>query len=136
MVKLKIAAAAALAAACATLCACTIDTNSSIKELTDPYITRYECTYAAWGNQEFLEEFDYIRITLTDKEKLELSYKKKGDMPRVHTCRYSFDEKTGELTAEGGALGVKFKERVLVENGKFTIAFPISGKELILRFQS
>ena len=136
MVKLKIAAAAALAAACATLCACTIDTNSSIKELTDPYITRYECTYAAWGDQEFLEEFDYIRITLTDKEKLELSYKKKGDMPRVHTCRYSFDEKTGELTAEGGALGVKFKERVLIENGKFTIAFPISGKEFILRFQS
>ena len=136
MVKLKIAAAAALVAACATLCACTIDTNSSIKELTDPYITRYECTYAAWGDQEFLEEFDYIRITLTDKEKLELSYKKKGDMPRVHTCRYSFDEKTGELTAEGGALGVKFKERVLIENGKFTIAFPISGKELILRFQS
>lgn len=136
LLKIKIAATSALAAACVFLCSCTIDTNSSLKELTDPYITRYECTYAACGDKEFLDEFDYIRITLTDKENMELSYRKKGDMPRMHSCRYSFNEKTGELTAEGGALGVKFKERVIIENGKFTISFPISGKELVLRFES
>ena len=86
LLKIKIAATSALAAACVFLCSCTIDTNSSLKELTDPYITRYECTYAAWGDKEFLDEFDYIRITLTDKENMELINIKCHDIRhQIHT---------------------------------------------------
>ena len=119
MVKIRYAAFCAVAALCALLCACNISTDSSLKELTHPCVTRYECTYARWGETDFLEEFDYIRITLLDTEKMALEYKK-----------------TGELTAEAGALGIKFKEKIKIEDGKFTVSLPLMGSPLIMKFQS
>lgn len=136
MVKLKWFAAAALAAACAALCGCGRDTQSSLKELTDPYITRYECTLAEYGGQDFLERFDYIRVTLTDKENMELSYKYRGEEPKSYTCTYEYDEKTGELSAEAGFLGVNYNGKVNIENGKFTFSYPLAGRQLIMRFES
>ena len=119
MFKLKIAAAAEIIALCAPLCACSISADSSLKELTDPYITRYECTRAEWGGQNFLDGYDYVRITLLDRENMELSYKK-----------------TGELKAGAGAPGIEFTEEIKIENGKFTISLPLLGRELIMQFES
>ena len=117
-------------------CACNIKADSSLKELTHPYITRYECTSATYGGDDIMGNFDYIRITLLDKEQLELACKPKSGKVRSVKSGYTFDEDTHELCAEIGALGVKVKERVIVENGKFTISFPLRGKELIMNFES
>lgn len=141
MVKLKYAtfkyaAAAGLFAICLLFCACNISADSSLKELTDPYITQYECTYAHWGETDFLEGFEYIRITLTDANNMELSYKKKGEKEHKHNCSYEYDEKTGELKAQSGALGIEFKESVIIKEGKFTIALLLMGRELIMKFES
>ena len=117
-------------------CACRIEADSSLKELTHPYITRYECTSATYGGDDILGSFDYIRITLLDDEVLELAFKPKDGKARVYKSSYTFDENTHELCSEIGALGVKVKEKVIVENGKFTISFPLRGKQLILKFES
>ena len=126
-----------MVAACSFACACTtVEEAGALKELTDPYITMYECKEATYGGENFLVGFEYIRITLLDNETMELSFKKQGEKAQKYTCPYSFDEKTGELMAEGGAAGVRFKERILIENGKFTISFPIMEKQLVMRFES
>lgn len=136
MVKIRYAAFCAVAALCALLCACNINADSSLKELTHPCVTRYECTYARWGETDFLEEFDYIRVTLLDTEKMALEYKKTGESAHSYECSYTLDEKTGELTAEAGALGIKFKEKIKIEDGKFTVSLPLMGRQLIMKFQS
>lgn len=136
MVKIRYAAFCAVAALCALLCACNISADSSLKELTHPCVTRYECTYARWGETDFLEEFDYIRITLLDTEKMALEYKKTGESAHSYECSYVLDEKTGELTAEAGVLGIKFKEKIKIEDGKFTVSLPLMGRQLIMKFQS
>lgn len=136
MVKIRYAAFCAVAALCALLCACNISADSSLKELTHPCVTRYECTYARWGETDFLEEFDYIRITLLDTEKMALEYKKTGESAHSYECSYTLDEKTGEFTAEAGALGIKFREKIKIEDGKFTVSLPLMGRQLIMKFQS
>lgn len=134
MKKITLTLAAALAAC--SLSACEIDVQSSLKELSDPYIATYECVRADYGGQDMLEKYDYIRITLTDKETMLLSYKEKGGKAHSRECGYSYDEKTGELTAEIGLLGVSRRESVVVENGQFTLSMPIAGTQLIMQFKS
>ena len=130
------ALAAALAAAVATLGACTIKADSSLKELSDPYIARYECTYMSYGGKDMLDRLDYARVTLENKEELLVEYKLKGGKAHSRRWRYSFDEKTGRLNAEFGAAGFAPKEPIKIEKGKFTISFPIAGKQLVMRFES
>ena len=48
----------------------------------------------------------------------------------------AYDELEIELTAEGTALGIKMRESVKIENGKFTISLPLLGKQLVMDFES
>lgn len=117
------------------LAACGLDTTSSLKDLTDPYIARYECTQATLGGDDLLENFDYIRITLLDEKEMELSFKQKGEKPRAKTFKYSYDKESGELYAEEGVLGFKAKEPAVIKDGAFTISFPLGSRQLILKFE-
>ena len=123
-------------AVCLCLCAFTFDANSSVRTLTKPYITTYECTSAVFGNENLLEKYEYLRITFLDDKQLEVSYKKKNGKKHAHVCDYTYDDKTGEIFAEMGILGFKFKQATVIENGKFTLSMPILGKPLIMNFAS
>ncbi|MDE7256600.1 MAG: hypothetical protein K2N50_01405, partial [Clostridia bacterium] len=50
-------------ATCLCLCAFTFDMNSSVKTLTKPYITTYDCTFAQLVKEYLLEKYDYLKIT-------------------------------------------------------------------------
>lgn len=136
MKKLKYAAAVAAIVLCALFSACSAGTSGSLKELTHPYIATYECTRAEWGGQDFLDGFDYIRIVLSDEKNMELKYKKQDEAERSYKCEYSYNEKTGEFATGTGALGIKFREKIVLENGKFTISLPLLGKQLVMQFES
>ena len=71
-----------------------------------------------------------------DKDTLLAEYKTKNGKPHAHRCPYTFDKKTGEFYADFGAAGVKYRQPTKIEDGKFTISFPVAGKQLILRFES
>lgn len=134
MKKLTIFIAASLAAC--SLSACDVDAKSSLKELSDPYIAMYECTRAEYGGHDLLDKYDYIRITLTDGDTMLLTYKEKGGKEHSQEGAYTYNEETGELTAEIGLLGIRRRESVIVENGQFTISLPIAGIQLIMQFET
>lgn len=121
---------------CLCLCAFTFDPNSSVKTLTKPYITTYECTYAKLGNEDLLEKYDYLKITFLDDKELEVSFKKKNGKRHAYTCDYAYNDDTKQFEAELGILGFRFKQATAIENGKFTISLPIFGKPLVMRFSS
>ena len=118
------------------LCACDMKNAGPLKSITRPYIAQYECVEAKLGNADLLEKFDYIKITLVDKENFELNYKQKGDENKSFKSKYAFDIKTRELTAEIGLLGHTFKQTTVIEKGKFTISKSIGGKQLIMKFKA
>ena len=136
MVKIRYAAFCAVAALCALLCACTTTANMSTKELTHPALDRAACAYAPGGDTDYLSEFVLLRITTLDTEKMALEYIKTGESAHSYECSYTLDEKTGEFTAEAGALGIKFREKIKIEDGEFTVSLPLMGRQLIMKFQS
>lgn len=123
-------------AACMCMCAFTIDMNSSVKSLTKPYIATYDCTYARLGKENLLEKYDYLKITFLDDEKLEVSFKRKKGKRHAYVTDYTYDDESGELKAEIGILGFKFRQATKIENGKFNIGMPILGRQLSMVFSS
>ena len=120
----------------ALLPACDIKNAGSLKSITNPHVAQYECTEATLGEEDLLKKFDFIKITLVDKENLELNYKQKDGESRLIKSKYTFDVKTRTLTAEMGILGYSFKQSTVVEKGKFTISKSIGGKQLIMKFRA
>ena len=116
--------------------ACDMKNAGPLKSVTRPYIAQYECVEATLGNEDLLKKFDYIKITLLDKDTLELNYKQKdGDNTKVKS-NYDFDMQSRTLTAEIGILGYTIKQSTTVEKGKFTISKSFGGKQLIMKFQA
>ena len=131
---LCIAITAAVVAA--FVCAFTVDGDSSIKEITHPFINTYECTRATLGDADLLDNCDHIRIVLGEGDKLELLIKKKGERERRRTGKYSFNEDTRELTADITILGYPFRPRAAIENGRFTVTTQIAAKQLVTIFEA
>ena len=107
-----------------------------LKSITHPYIAQYECVEATIGGEDLLKKFDYIKITLLDKDNLELNYKQKKGENKSIKSKYNLDVKTRTLSAEIGILGYTFKQSTVVEKGKFTISKSLGGKQLIMKFRA
>lgn len=118
------------------LCACNVQEMSSLKAITKPYITQYECIEAKLGNENFLEGFDYIRLTLLNKSDLELTFKRTNGKKRTATGTYTFDEKTHEFSADVGVLGIKYTQKTVIENGQFVINRTLGSKQLTMKFKA
>lgn len=116
------------------MCAFTLDTASSVKTLTKPYINTYECKSARLGNEDLLEKMEYLKITFLDEKELEVSFKRKHGKRNAYRCDYEYDDETSEFSAEIGILGFKLRQSAKIENGKFTIFMSILGKPLIMNF--
>lgn len=125
------------AAVCAVLplSACQTDASDTIKAITKPYIAQYECVSATYGEKNFLEDFEYIRVTFIDGEKLEVSYKNKGAKKHVFNGTYKVDPTTREFVADIGILGMKFQQAAILKNGKFTVSRRIFRKQLTMNFE-
>lgn len=132
----SIALSAILSFLCLFMCAFTVDSDSSVKTLTKPYITTYECTAARLGNENLLEKYEYFRITFLDDKELEVSMKRKKGNKNSYRCGYEYDDETGRFKAELGILGFRFRQDCKIENGKFTVCMPILGRTLLMNFQS
>lgn len=117
-------------------CAFTIDENSSVKELTHPYINTYECTRATLGNTNLLEKYEYFRIILDEGNKLTLLLKRQDDAEKKFISTYAYDDKTHTLTAEAGILGFAYRHETTIEKGKFTISMPIMTRQLVMVFEA
>lgn len=115
--------------------ACEMDASGSVKSLTKPYIGEYECVEGRLGETNLLEKYEYIKITMIDDKKLEISFKPKDGNNHTFEGEYSVDGKTREFTGEAGIFGYKFKEKVTIENGEFVISKIIMSKPLIMKFK-
>lgn len=121
---------------CLLFCAFKIEPDSSVKTLTKPYITTYECVTARLGNENLMDKFDRITITFLDDEELEVRLTRKSGKSKCHRCNYVYDEKDHTFSAELGIFGFTVRQEAKIENGKFTICMPILGKTLLMNFQA
>ena len=118
------------------LSACDMKNAGPLKSITHPYIAQYECVEATLGDEDLLDKFDYIKITLVNKDTLELNYKLKDGDNKTIESNYNFDVNSRTLTAEVGILGYSVKQSTVIEKGKFTISKSIGGKQLVMKFKA
>ena len=118
------------------LSACDMKNAGPLKSITHPYIAQYECVEATLGDEDLLDKFDYIKITLVNNDTLELNYKLKDGDNKTIESNYDFDINSRTLTAEVGILGYTVKQSTVIEKGKFTISKSIGGKQLIMKFKA
>ncbi len=135
--KTKILAAAVIfaAAVLSLVPACTDGADSSVKSLTKPYIAEYTCVEAKFGEADLLKEYDFIKITLVNDEKLEISFKPKNGEKKIVEGTYSVDDETREITGNVWIFGVEHREKIKIENGGFTVVKTLMNKPLIFKFE-
>lgn len=95
----------------------------------------YECTRATLGDTNLLEDYDYFRIIIGEKNQLKIMYRKKDGSCNEFDSTYKFNEKTNELTAEIGIMGFNYKQKTIITDGRFTITMPIMSKQLVMIFE-
>lgn len=117
-------------------CAFKLDENSSIKDLTHPYINTYECRMATLGQTDILCGYDYIRLIIGESNSLTFMTKPKNGEEYTCSGTYAYDRTTGELTADIGVLGYKMKPTTKIERGRFTITMPVLNRQLIMSFEA
>ena len=118
-----------------TMSACTLSAEGSIKAITKPYMAEYECIEARLGNNNLLEKYDYIIISLLDKDTMEVSFKPKNSDKKTFKGNYKVNTETREFTGEVGILGASFKETVKIEKGEFIITKNILSMPIIMKFK-
>ena len=131
----KIALLLSCALAIALACSFIAD-ESSVKQLTKPYVTTYECTQATLGGRDLLDGYAYIRCELCADGELKIITCKKDGTKRTVSGTYAFDDQTRELTADIAFLGANANNRVKLENGKFMLSTHITGLPLIIIFEA
>lgn len=115
--------------------ACDMAEGSSLKALTKPYIATYECVEAKLGQQDLLEKYDYITITLLDTKEFEVSFKPNDGEKKSFKGEYSVNSETREFEGEIGVLGFNFKEKTKIEKGEFVITRNFLHVSLYMKFK-
>jgi hypothetical protein len=120
------------------LCAlCTIfptAKNSTLPQITRPYLGDYECKLATLGSQDLLENFSFISLELKPNNTFVLSYKEKDGEKKEETGKYSYDHEKQELSIELGKNGL-IKRKFPLKNGELMVDFRIGTKLLVLKFE-
>ena len=107
--------------------------NSSLKDITKPYLGVYECESATWGQREYLEEFSYIRLELLPKNVFKLYFELKAGKKGEERGKYEFDKERGVIT-----LSLDGREEIKrdfpLEKGSIVFSLPIASKMLVMKF--
>jgi len=108
--------------------------NSTLKDITKPYLGEYECKSAVLGKKDLLKNFSNIILTLREDNTFLLRYQEKKGKPREETGRYHYDaEKKCVRFFFDGKRG--FERDFPLENGDLNVALKMGAWTLSLRFE-
>lgn len=107
-------------------------TESSIKDITKPYLGEYECQSARLGELEYLDGFKEIVLELKQNGKFVVRYQTKSGRRGEVDGKYEYDAKRKEITflKEDG-----YKKSFALSKGEFTLSFPVNGQIMKIQFK-
>lgn len=107
--------------------------DSSLSDVTKPYLGEYECNYARLGDKEFLEGFSFVTLELKKDGTYLLSFQSKDGDKRTETGEYEYDGKRQTLRFSPRDKSALKKEFPLID-GVLTVSAQIGKQQLIVRF--
>ena len=106
----------------------------SIKDVEKPYLGEYICKEAKLGDEDLLEDFQYITLDLKADNSFVLFYRKKGEKGHEEKGEYLYDAKRKVLVLQGAsrkALNVELP----LEKGQFVVIARVGRKTLRVTFE-
>lgn len=107
--------------------------DSTLLDVTKPYLGKYECNYARLGDKEFCDGFEYVSLELNGDGTYLLSFKATDGKKHTETGEYAYNEKTKTLCFSPRDKSALKKEFPLID-GVLTISAQIGNQQLIVRF--
>ena len=107
--------------------------ESKLDDMSKPYLGGYECKRAQLGSTDYLKRFSYVRLELKDEENFTLYYQEKGERKREVSGKYAYDKERKTLTLKGEE--GEISRQCTLNEGIFTLSFPLAGKILVLEFE-
>lgn len=107
--------------------------NSSLKDVTKPYLGEYECKSATLGETEYVDDFSFIRLELKQDGEFTLYYNHKNGKKGEESGSYLYDKNEETITLTYGELGT-LKRKFPLTNGEIYVTLPIGSQTLSMKF--
>ena len=120
----KVCACAALAA---LLFSCANVKDSSLTDVTKPYLGEYHCSSATLGEKEYVDDFSFITLELAKDNAFILRYATKTGIKGEQKGEYVYDKASESVTfsIDGKA---PIKKSFPLKDGKLQIDFRVGSK--------
>ncbi len=112
------------------LSACNASEMGTLTELTRPYAGEYVCEELTYGGRDLLENFDYIRLSLSPDESFSVSYKTAFGGEGSYGGGYSIDEKKGEIVLSGSIAERTVSRAFPMKDGAVYLDYVFGGSNL------
>ena len=110
--------------------------DTSLADITKPYLGEYQCEPALYGEQDYLDEFSYIRLELKGDDTFILYGKPKDGEKWERRGRYQYDKEKQTITlciGDNGNGGITHS--FPFQDGTLHIYFPVHGKLVNVTFK-
>ena len=108
--------------------------SGSIKDITKPYLGEYQCQSATLGEQDYMQNFAYIKIELLPDNTFNLHYKAKDGRQGAQSGTYAYDEEKKSITFSLGGKE-EWKRCFPLDKGTLTLTFPVGTQTFCMQFQ-
>ena len=122
-----------VAAICSVVLCCSCQARGSLTDVTKPYLGEYECIRVQFNEKDYLNQFEFIRLTLNPDASFVLSYCEKDKEKQEWAGEYTYDKASSELVLTIHS-PVAYHRHVPIQNGKIIVSFPIGEKTFIAEF--
>lgn len=108
---------------------------TGLKDAARPYLGTYECKYVMLGEENLLEEMEYINFELLPKSIFKIEFKDKNGVKGLYRGHYSFNEKEGTITIDENIFGKKVSKTFSAENGTIQVNLIFGSTPLSIKFE-
>lgn len=107
--------------------------ESTLNDITKPYLGEYECKSATLGETDYTEDFSYIKLELKPDETFVLHYCLKDGNKREERGKYTYDKDKSVLRFQS-EIG-DFEKEFPIQDGVILIQMRLGKKMLVMKFE-
>lgn len=106
----------------------------SLPDITKPYLGEYECKIAQYNGEDYLEQFDFIRLTLSHDDDFTLAFRQKDGEIREEKGKYVYQAEKEEITLYAPKAQA-LKRTFPLKDGEITVTLRFGNQTLHMQFQ-
>lgn len=118
---------------CFFLCtACDVSELSTLKDISRPYVGEYQCKTLMFGDEEMIDRFEYVKLTLDGKDAF--IFRARDEFGHDYTYEGTYQYHDDRFTFTGGFGIRKMSRDIRYDQGTLSIDLPFAGKLLHAEF--